>query len=53
MLNMENNGTQNAHIQKARENAIAYYYEHHRDDKAYERFRHMPDYGRKETKNAE
>lgn len=33
MPNMENNGTQNAHIQKARENAIAYYYEHHRDNK--------------------
>ena len=46
----DNNGTQNAHIKQMRDDRQKAYMETHRDDKAYERFKHMPDY-RKGVKN--
>ena len=48
----DNNGTQNAHIKQMRDDRQKSYMETHRDDKAYERFKHMPDYG-KGVKNGE
>lgn len=48
----DNDSTQNAHIRKHNDNRVKEYLETHRDNKAYERFKHMPDYDRKETKDA-
>lgn len=42
----DNNGTQNAHIKQMRDDRQKAYMEKHRDNKAYERFKHMPDYGK-------
>lgn len=38
--------TQNAHIKQMRDDRQKAYMEKHRDDKTYERFKHMPDYGK-------
>ena len=48
----DNDSTQNAHIKQMRDDRQKTYMETHRDDKAYERFKHMPDYG-KGVKNGE
>ena len=48
----DNDSTQNAHIKQMRDDRQKSYMEKHRDDKAYERFKHMPDYG-KGVKNGE
>lgn len=42
------NSTQREHLKKAWDNAIADYYikPENRDKKAYERFKHLPDYGK-------
>jgi hypothetical protein len=45
MINLSNSSTQNAHILKHNLSMIAHWYETHRDNKAYERFKHVPDYG--------
>lgn len=42
----ENDSTQNAHIKHSNDNRQKAYMERHRDNKAYERFKHMPDYGK-------
>ena len=44
----DSNSTQREHLKKARDNAIADYYikPENRDKKAYERFKHVPDYGK-------
>lgn len=42
----DNDSTQNAHIKQMRDDRQKAYMEKHRDDKAYERFKHMPDYGK-------
>ena len=49
---MENDSTQNAHIKQMRDDRQKAYMEKHRDNKVYERFKHMPDYGKGE-KNGE
>lgn len=41
-----NDSTQNAHIKQMRDDRQKAYMETHRDNKAYERFKHMPDYGK-------
>lgn len=41
----DNDSTQNAHIKQMRDDRQKAYMEKHRDDKAYERFKHMPDSG--------
>lgn len=41
----DNDSTQNAHIKQMRDDRQKAYMETHRDNKAYERFKHMPDYG--------
>lgn len=43
----ENDSTQNAHIKRSNSNRQKEYMETHRDNKAYERFKHMPDYGKR------
>ena len=48
----DNDSTQNAHIKQMRDDRQKFYMETHRDNKAYERFKHMPDYG-KGVKNGE
>ena len=48
----DNDSTQNAHIKHSNDNRQKAYMETHRDNKAYERFKHMPDYG-KGVKNGE
>ena len=48
----DNDSTQNAHIKQMRDDRQKAYMEKHRDNKAYERFKHMPDYGKGE-KNGE
>ena len=48
----DNDSTQNAHIKQMRDDRQKAYMETHRDNKAYERFKHMPDYG-KGGKNGE
>ena len=48
----DNDSTQNAHIKQMRDDRQKSYMEKHRDNKAYERFKHMPDYG-KGVKNGE
>ena len=45
MINLSNSSTQNAHILKHNHSKIAHWYETQRDNKAYERFKHVPDYG--------
>ena len=47
----DNDSTQNAHIKQMRDDRQKAYMETHRDDKAYERFKHMPDYGKGMMKN--
>ncbi len=47
----DNNSTQNAHIKHTNDDIQKYYMEKHRDDKAYERFKHIPEYNRKESSN--
>ena len=42
----DNDSTQNAHIKHSNDNKQKAYMETHRDNKAYERFKHMPDYGK-------
>lgn len=42
----DNDSTQNAHIKQMRDDRQKAYMEKHRDNKAYERFKHMPDYGK-------
>lgn len=42
----DNDSTQNAHIKHSNDNKQKAYMERHRDNKAYERFKHMPDYGK-------
>ena len=42
----DNDSTQNAHIKQMRDDRQKSYMETHRDNKAYERFKHMPDYGK-------
>lgn len=42
----DNDSTQNAHIKQMRDDRQKAYMETHRDNKAYERFKHMPDYGK-------
>lgn len=42
----DNDSTQNAHIKKMRDDRQKTYMEKHRGNKAYERFKHMPDYGK-------
>ena len=42
----DNDSTQNAHIKQMRDDRQKAYMETLRDDKAYERFKHMPDYGK-------
>lgn len=42
----DNNGTQNAHIKQMRDDRQKAYMEKRRDNKAYERFKYMPDYGK-------
>ena len=42
----DNDSTQNAHIKQMRDDRQKAYMEMHRDNKAYERFKHMPDYGK-------
>ena len=42
----DNDSTQNAHIKQMRDDRQKAYMEKHRDDKAYERFKHTPDYGK-------
>lgn len=42
----DNDSTQNAHIKQMRDDRQKAYMERHRDNKAYERFKHMPDYGK-------
>lgn len=42
----DNDSTQNAHIKHSNDNRQKAYMEKHRDNKAYERFKHMPDYGK-------
>nr|DAZ69755.1 MAG TPA: hypothetical protein [Caudoviricetes sp.] len=44
----DNDSTQNAHIKQMRDDRQKAYTEKHRDNKAYERFKHMPDYMGKE-----
>ena len=41
----DNDSTQNAHIKQMRDDRRKAYMEKHRDNKVYERFKHMPDYG--------
>ena len=45
MINLSNSSTQNAHILKHNLSMIAHWYETHRDDKADERFKQVPEYG--------
>lgn len=40
----DDDSTQNAHIKQMRDDRQKAYMEKHRDDKAYKRFKHMPDY---------
>ncbi len=42
----DNDSTQNAHIKQMRDDRQKAYMKKHRDNKAYERFKHMPDYGK-------
>ena len=42
----DNASTQNAHIKQMRDDRQKSYMETHRDNKAYEGFKHMPDYGK-------
>lgn len=42
----DNDSTQNAHIKQMRDDRQKAYMEKHRGNKAYERFKHMPDYGK-------
>lgn len=42
----DNDSTQNAHIKQMRDDRQKAYMEKHRDNKAYKRFKHMPDYGK-------
>ena len=42
----DNDSTQNAHIKHSNDNKQKAYMERHRDNKAYERFKHIPDYGK-------
>ena len=42
----ENDSTQNAHIEHSNDSRQKAYIETHGDHKAYERFKHMPDYGK-------
>lgn len=46
----DNNSTQNTHIKHSNDNRQKAYMEKYRDDKAYERFKHMSDY-KKGAKN--
>lgn len=39
----DNDSTQNAHIKQMRDDRQKAYMEKHRDNKAYERFKHMPE----------
>lgn len=47
----ENDSTRNAHIKYSNDNRQKAYMEKHRDNKAYERFKHMPDYGKGVSNN--
>ena len=42
----ENDSTQNAHIKHSNDSRQKTYMETHRNNKADERFKHMPDYGK-------
>lgn len=42
----DNDSTQNAHIKHSNDNKQKAYMETHRDNKAYERFKYMPNYGK-------
>lgn len=44
MFIFENDRTQNAHLSKSKNDRVNSWYENHRDSKAYERFKHMPNY---------
>lgn len=48
-----NSDLQSRRLNKYRQNTINSYCETHTNKKAYESFKHMPDYDRKETKDAE
>lgn len=48
-----NSDMQTAHLRKNNDYKEKNCMEKHRDEKAYKRFKHMPDYGRKEKSNAE
>ena len=48
-----NSSLQSRRLNKYRQNTINSYCETHRNKKAYESFKHMPDYGKKEIKDAE
>ena len=41
-----NSGLQSRRLNKYRQNTINNYCETHRNEKAYENFKHMPDYGK-------
>ena len=47
----DNDSTQNAHIKQMRDDRQKTCMEAHRDDKAYERVKHGPDYGKGVIKN--
>lgn len=53
----DNNSSQNVHIKHSNDNRQKAYMETHRDNKAYEGFKHMLDYGKeaklKELRGAE
>lgn len=42
----ENDSRQKAHIKHSNDSRQKAYMEKHRDNKVYERFKHMPDYGK-------
>lgn len=44
MFIFENDSTQNAHLSKSKNDRVNSWYENHRDPKAYERLKHMPNY---------
>lgn len=47
----DNGSTQNAHIKQMRDDKQKAYMGTHRDNKAYERFKHMPDSGKGVSNN--
>lgn len=44
MFIFENDSTQNAHLSKSENDRVNSWDENHRDPKAYERFKYMPNY---------